>query len=1009
MVDFIEVVASEWAAARRVKGLQGRHRPWPDLIALAQTELARWEAILEEDSHAILRNQTVGRVISATRILDLASQAGEDHQRAPRLDLAILATLAYALHGNFPAAGAVTERMKAQLDLEQLSPIYIAAIASASPRHIGELLRLDQVDGPVRNYLEIAASVIEGAEQGSEAVLESGAALLAQCRSAFEMSLVGLATAALATMQFLNMSRAVRAFGLDEEYVESLNRAGVTTLMPPQLYAIRGGIMTDDDVVVALPTSTGKTLIGELCLMKSLGLQPGLAVYLTPYVALGSQVRDGFRRHLPRDVRVHGLFGGYQSDTPLDPSETREVVVATPERFDALLRNTPQLHEYLRCVVVDEAHHLGDSGRGLLVESLLARLKLVRRRNDRRAPRMVMMSAVISNTRDVAHWLGGEATTITASWRPAAQRIGVWTERGRIIWYPGRDIVTESVGREHEVLGLQELPWPRTGFRPTRHYGAQQRQRQLMAANVAYLTRYLTQRYDSSVLCVCATRATSRAVAAEAAELFEELEPLPDDVLRAVELIEQRHHHLRPLANLLRRGVAYHNASLPVPVRSAIETAARSEALRLVAATTTLAEGVDLPFRYTVVADWLMWGDWGQEQMSPLLFSNIAGRSGRAGMHTEGETILVDNPVGNPGMVAPGPRAAALRRILGLEEEPKLTSALSDDRALDIDVNRAVLASQFLAAIPENPRDPSVGESLSGAMFNVVSGTPSVDITDFMEEVEADVLDDSDGALAAAASPLALTDLGAIALKTGLSPNSFRRLFAHVRQVEGSPFEDVVRAAADLLRATWRFPEQPNRELRKSLEEGRRSGIYVHDEDLELLLAGWLSGDDYIEMFTVLPGVMRSQRQDRLDNWLEGESPRSSWYDIFEKFTSFVDEVFGSFLPWMCRAAGVTSEGLDLDRPTDWSEIAVLLESGVDTLWAANVLQRGGPSSRSILAEVGRRITAATELLIPEVGLGEEALVGVEIESVIAELRDELTDQSSLRDLQALEDWLRGR
>src|SRR5208337_2404592 len=98
---------------------------------------------------------------------------------------------------------------------------------------------------------------------------------------------------------------------------------------------------------------------------------------------------------------------------------------------------------------------------------------------------------------------------------------------------------------------------------------------------------------------------------------------------------------------LLRRGVAYHNSTVPQEVRELIEESVKQRALKVVCSTTTLAEGVDLPFRVTIIADWLTWDVGKQKPMTGLLFRNVAGRCGRAGIYTEGDTIIFDNPLGN--------------------------------------------------------------------------------------------------------------------------------------------------------------------------------------------------------------------------------------------------------------------------------------------------------------------------------------------------------------------------
>lgn len=77
---------------------------------------------------------------------------------------------------------------------------------------------------------------------------------------------------------------------------------------------------------------------------------------------------------------------------------------------------------------------------------------------------------------------------------------------------------------------------------------------------------------------------------------------------------------------MLRRGVAYHNASLPSDVKQGLEEVIKARELDSVSATTTLAEGVDTPFRHTIVFEWMVGVKDKQAPMSPLMFRNIAGR-----------------------------------------------------------------------------------------------------------------------------------------------------------------------------------------------------------------------------------------------------------------------------------------------------------------------------------------------------------------------------------------------
>ena len=270
----------------------------------------------------------------------------------------------------------------------------------------------------------------------------------------------------------------------------------------------------------------------------------------------------------------------------------------------------------------------------------------------------------------------------------------------------------------------------------------------------------LWERYQGPILCVCSTKAKSRRVAHAVARRFPDLEPIPGLVSRAIKMIETQYRYLLPLASLLRRGVVYHNAAIPHELRRLIFDAIQGSEIKVTAATTTLAEGVDLPFRFSVIVDWLMWQGSESRPMSPLLFRNIAGRCGRAGVFTEGDTILFDNPVGDGAYTARW-RRTSLQESLFLSERPgEVTSALDAIKIKQDDPLYSELASQVLASIPENPEADPLEDQFFGHSF-VAFGSPNPSlIKSALRSIRNDLLDDSKGALARAASPLQLTPFG---------------------------------------------------------------------------------------------------------------------------------------------------------------------------------------------------------------------------------------------------------
>ena len=91
-----------------------------------------------------------------------------------------------------------------------------------------------------------------------------------------------------------------------------------------------------------------------------------------------------------------------------------------------------------------------------------------------------------------------------------------------------------------------------------------------------------------------ASKESTRKVAAALANRFPVIDPLPQGITTTISLIEEHHTYLRPMCDLLKRRVAFHNSTVPHAIRRSIEAAAKKGEFIAIAATTTLAEGVDL-------------------------------------------------------------------------------------------------------------------------------------------------------------------------------------------------------------------------------------------------------------------------------------------------------------------------------------------------------------------------------------------------------------------------------
>ena len=502
---------------------------------------------------------------------------------------------------------------------------------------------------------------------------------------------------------------------------------------------------------------------------------------------------------------------------PLDPVNRSELLVCTPESFDGLLRHRPELLGAISCVVVDEAHLIGNRDRGIRLEGILTRLRLASVRGDR-IPRFVLLSAVLSNTDALANWLEISSDhVIGGDWRPSAKRLLRWTEDGMLQLHAGDDPLRNE---PEQILGERRVKWPKTGVWTAHHFGTKKKLIPRALENVAYLAHDQHDQYGEPVLCVCASRAKTRLLATKIADRFERLVTLPQSVERITSLIDAEYPYLRPLRTALERGVAYHNASLPVDVREAIERAIEEKDLYVVAATTTLAEGVDLPFRVTILVDWLMFGDGKEQPMEKLLFKNIAGRCGRAGKFTEGDTIIFDNPIGDPNLTSPARRPILQRDIFFSTDDPTLESAMV---RLPAQSAVSTIGSQLLAAIPENPDLDSLAKTFVEYSFaHHTLGSKTAERR--VDSAFRDILDDSDGEpLAIASSPAVLTAFGKAASITGLSPNTARRLRETLNALPstGSSKDDLIEVCSEFLKSLSDVAEQTNGDVRRMFQKAK--------------------------------------------------------------------------------------------------------------------------------------------------------------------------------------------
>jgi helicase len=427
----------------------------------------------------------------------------------------------------------------------------------------------------------------------------------------------------------------VRDLPLADSVVAHYESAGITDLYPPQAAAVDAGVTRGRNVVVAVPTASGKTFIAELAMLTA----GGPALYIVPLRALAREKYETFSELPGVDVGI--------STGDLDAAEgleTYDIVVATAEKVDSAIRSGASWVDDLACVVVDEVHLLGSKGRGPTLEVTMATL-------GRRAPdvQVVALSATVDNPDEIADWLGAEL--VQSRWRPVGLRTGVYAE-GSVRFDDGS---TLSVDVDDSAAD------PDT------------------AATVELVRGAIDD--GGQCLAFVRSRREAESLAARIAEeRFETADALADEVREAGQAGTGRR-----LAECVESGVAFHHAGLRAEHRTLVENAFRNRELKCLCATPTLAAGVNVPARRVVIRDQQRYTGSGMEWLPVLEIHQMCGRAGRPHLDPYGEAVLVaDSEDG---------RAELDDRYVGAEPEA-VESQLADREALRTHV-LAIVASGF--------------------------------------------------------------------------------------------------------------------------------------------------------------------------------------------------------------------------------------------------------------------------------------------------------------------------
>ncbi|MCS7137238.1 MAG: DEAD/DEAH box helicase [Candidatus Caldarchaeum sp.] len=395
----------------------------------------------------------------------------------------------------------------------------------------------------------------------------------------------------------------MKAEGLPPYLRDALRRYGVHEFYPPQAEALRKGLLDGRRLMVSTPTASGKTLLALMAAYKHVA-EGGKVLYLTPLRALAAEKLQEFSLFLGNEFRAVASTGDYDSADPW--LESYDVIVATNEKADSLLRHRAGWIDRISLLVADEVHLLGDPERGPTLEMTLTRMLA----NNPEA-QLLALSATAPNAHEIAEWL--KAELVSMDWRPVPLREGVYL-RGDVIYSdrsvkkvdeqdysPAISIVLQTVSDGGQAII----------FANTRRRAEQYAEKAASALSSSNLLSQEDRDFLTSV-------ASELEQSGEASAFTERV------------------------SSLLREGACFHHAGLGASHRRAVEYAFRQRHLKVLCATPTLAAGVNLPARLVVIPELRRYevGE-GLRSISVTEYKQFCGRAGRPGYDEYGEAVSI--------------------------------------------------------------------------------------------------------------------------------------------------------------------------------------------------------------------------------------------------------------------------------------------------------------------------------------------------------------------------------
>lgn len=405
-----------------------------------------------------------------------------------------------------------------------------------------------------------------------------------------------------------NLPHIVAVRELPEYYQAAFS--GYSSLNRIQSVLSQKAIETDENLLVAAPTGSGKTNIALLCMLHEFSQHDDTKiVYVAPMKSLVQEMVGAFSFRLSQYEKTVVELSGDSSASKAQLSRS-DVIVTTPEKWDVITRKVGSrlLTEKVSLLIIDEIHLLHDE-RGPVLEALIARMKRTVDTTGQRT-RFVGLSATMPNYDDIAHFIRATdgCFVFDETFRPVPldkRFIGMRNKSGLAAKKEMNELCYKMIEERVEKFGYKVLVFVHS-----------------RRETIETCRTFIEKAADNGKC-----------------DIFLNNDSRENETLR----LKAETMHNKDLKEIVPSGFAFHNAGLEREDRAKVEKMFADGDIKVLVSTATLAWGVNLPAHTVIIKGTRIYSpersQW--ESLGHLDVLQMFGRAGRPQFDTKGEGIIM--------------------------------------------------------------------------------------------------------------------------------------------------------------------------------------------------------------------------------------------------------------------------------------------------------------------------------------------------------------------------------